>query len=143
MSKFTKSITRTYDFEDDTVTVTMNRLKRKHALKLIPHIGEPDEDGRVVMNLDESMEFMDLAAGMLTQYITSMVGLVDDEGAQISVDDAFGEEAESYFIQLASDIMSDLMEASFIKPKDEKKSDKLPKNISEVSATQSTSTSAV
>ncbi len=130
MSKFTKSITRTYQFEGDTVVVVMDRLKRKHALKLIPYMSEPDEDGKVIMKLDESMDFMDVASDILAKHVTSITGLLDGNGEIVPINAVIGEDGTSYFIELSTEIMADLMEASFMKQKDEKKSEKLLKGIS-------------
>ena len=69
MSRFTKNITKEFDFDGDNVTVTMKRLKRKDALKLMPYIGEPNEQGEVEMTFNDQMEMIDVGGDMLKKYI--------------------------------------------------------------------------
>ena len=121
MSKFTKQIKRTYTFEDDTVQVSMKRLKRKHAIKLAPFMAEPDENGLVKMTFADSMEFADKACEVLSDYVTSFEGLKEEDGTPIELSDVFGEDGATYFMDLVSNMMSDLMEASFIGGKEKEK----------------------
>lgn len=133
MSKFTKSITRTYQFDGDTVVVTMARLKRKDALRLAPHISDPDEDGNVKMSFGDSMEFVEVSSDVLLGYVSSFSGLVDDQGTPITIEDVCGEDSEVYFMGLISDMMGDLMKASFIGEDKAKKSGAKPAETSKVS----------
>jgi len=129
MSKFTKQIKRVYQFEDDTVSVSMKRLKRKDAIKLAPFMSEPDENGQVSMAFEDSLKFADKACEVLLKYTTVFEGLKEEDGTPIPLEDVFGEEGETYFMELTSNMMSDLMEASFVGEK-EKKLDKPLEDIS-------------
>ena len=123
MSKFTKQIKTVYNFDGDVINVTMDRLKRKDALKIAPLMNEPDEDGKVQMSFEDSMKFADVASGILKKYITVFTGLKDADGNALDVADIFGEEGAVYFMELISEIISDLMEASFTTKETEKKSE--------------------
>lgn len=124
MSKFTKHFKRSFPFDGDTVEVTMTRLKRKDAIKLAPFMTEPDENGKVTMALEDSMKFADVASAVIMKNIITFTGLNDEDGIGLNVDDVFGEEAEAYFMPLVSEIISDLMDASFVGTEDEKKLEK-------------------
>jgi len=130
MSKFTKQFRTTYNFEGDVVNVTMTRLKRKDAIKLAPFMTEPDEDGKVTMALEDSMKFADAANVILVNCITEFEGLKDAGGNALSKEDVFGAESEAYFMSLTSEIISDLMDASFVGADDEKKSNEHHKDTS-------------
>jgi len=130
MSKFTKQISKTYDFQGDTVRVKMKRLKRKDAIKLAPLMSEPDKDGNVKMSLYDSMEFVGVANEVLLNCVTSFSGLLNEEEEPIFKEEIFGEESEVYFMELTSQIMGDLMEASFASGDKEKKSKRQPKDTS-------------
>lgn len=128
MSKFTKQFTKQYDFDGDTVTIVMNRMKRKAALKLAP-MGEFFSADDKELDFGASLEFMDVACKMLMDYVVSLEGLTNEEGIKITKEDVFGEEAETYFMELVSMAMNDLMSESFAGNK-AKKSNGIVENIS-------------
>ena len=130
MSKFTKQVKKEYTFEDDIVKVSMSRLKRKDAIKLAPFMTEPDESGNVMMKFEDSLIFADKACEILSKYVTSFEGLKEDDGTPLTVEDIFGEDGSTYFMELVSSMMSDLMEASFAGGS-EKKLDAQPADTSE------------
>jgi len=133
MSKFTKQIKRTYQFDGDEVYVVMDRLKRKDALKIAPLMNEPDENGKVKMSFEDSMKFTDVASGILKKYITVFTGLKDEDGVALVIEDIFGEDGAVYFMELISEIIGDLMEASFATEDNEKKSESTPTSTSQES----------
>lgn len=114
MSKFTKQIKKTYEFEGDTIQVSMKRLKRKDAIKLAPFISSGDEDGKVSMSFEDSLVFADKSSSILNKYVTDFTGLKEEDGTPLEVSDIFGDDGEVYFIGLISEMMADLMEASFV-----------------------------
>ena len=124
MSKFTKQFKKEYNFEGDVISVTMTRLKRKDAIKLAPYMNEPDEDGKVSMALEDSMKFADAANEIILKNIVEFSGLYDGANVQLNKEDVFGEDSEVYFMPLTSDIITDLMEESFVGGGDEKKLEK-------------------
>ena len=130
MSKFTKQFKKEYNFEGDVVCVTMTRLKRKDAIKLAPYMSEPDEDGKVSMALEDSMKFADAANEIILKNIVEFSGLYDGANLQLNKEDVFGEDSEVYFMPLTSDIITDLMEESFVGGGDEKKLEKQQADIS-------------
>ena len=144
MSKFTKSITRSYQFDGDTVTVTMQRMKRKHAMKLLPFISEPDESGNVKMTFQDQMEMLDVAAEFLPKYVNKIGGMRGEAGEELTTEAAVELiSEESYFMGLVGEIVGDWTEASFMFEADEKKSDALPVSDSQESDNQEHSASGV
>lgn len=143
MSNFTKSIKKEYKFDGDTITVTMNRLKRKAALKLTPYM-KYDDDGELRMTFQDRMQFMDIGADVLRKHVTSFTGMcienVDVNIADEETMDSIFE--ESYFMSLLSDMLSDLMSESFMSGTDEGKSDAPSEDTLEDSETKQVEKSA-
>jgi len=123
MSKFTKQIKKTYKFEGDTVVVVMKRLHRKDAITLAPFMSQPDKDGQITMAFEDSLKFADKSCEVLLTHVVSLTGLTDDETekGEMTKEDLFGEEGATYFMSLISEMMSDLMAASFAGATEEKK----------------------
>lgn len=134
MSYFTKKIAKTYTFENDEVKVSMRRLKKKDFIRISPHLGEPDDNGKFKLKFADQMAFIEIAGGMLIKYVDSFEGLKDNEGNAISLEETCGEEeGEAYFMPLLSEMFSDLMSNSFSGKDDEKKLEELPEDISVIS----------
>jgi len=137
MSKFTKSITRTFQFQGNEVMIVMDRMKRKDAMKLMPYIGEPtkDENGETVvkMKFQDQMQMLDACGDMLPKYIKRINGLLDADGNEIDKD-TFCD--ESYFMELQGEAIQELMNASFMASADEKKSESAPSSTSQKSEIQ-------
>jgi len=123
MSKFTKHIKRTYEFDGDTVEVVMARMKRKDAVKIAPKMGQPNEEGDITMTVEQSIKFTDESADMLAKYVVSLDGLKEEDGTPIDKDALLGEEGPVYFLELLSKMFADLLNASFVKKDDAKKSE--------------------
>lgn len=151
MSQFTKHVKGTFEFDGDTVNVVLRRLKRKDAMKLLPYMGEPDAEGKFVMAFNDQMEMMNVATDLLkdSDYIFEMSGLTI-EGREVvktgnnianpeDWDDLF---ENAYFMPLLSDIMSHLMDESFIKEGDAKKSEDLQDGTSQDQTATQDSTSS-
>ena len=136
MSKFTKSIIRKFEFEDDLVEVTLERMKRKDAMKLMPFVGEPDEDGTVKMTFSNQMEMLDMTGDLLPKYVKRISGLVDADGADVSVDTMCD---EAYFLDLIGKIVQELMESSFMTKAERKKSNASQEKDSQEQDTQESS----
>ena len=113
MSKFTKSLVETFDFDGDKVTITFKRLKRKHLIALSPHMTTSGD-----IEFKDQVKFMDAAAEVLPDIIESMTGLVDADGNALTVEEMVD---EMYFVPLVSDLMGKVMEQSFVKDEQVKK----------------------
>lgn len=116
MGKFTKSITRSYQFDGDEITIVINRMNRKDAMKLVPYVGQPDEEGNVKMEFEDQMKMIDVVADFMPKYVTSIAGLPDAEtNSQLSTEQAKERIfEESYYIGLIGEIVGDWTEASFM-----------------------------
>lgn len=139
MSQFTKHVKGTLTFDGDTVEVTMRRLRRKDAMKLVPYMGEPDEDGNFVMQFSDQMQMMDVAADLLqkSDYVFELSGLnlngheLKKTGENVSNQEDWDDMFENaYFMPLLSDMMSFLMSESFVKEETVKKSGEQPVDTS-------------
>ena len=122
MSSFTPLVKFETTFENDTITMTLKRLKRKAMMSLTPYLNA-DGDGKI-----NEMELMNVSADMLPEHVVSFGGLKDAEGNSISIE-AMCEEA--YFISLQADIVSKLFEITQLRKGDVKnlqgQQDTLPK----------------
>lgn len=124
MSNFTPMVTEDFDFDGDTVTVTFERMKRKHIVLLSPHM-DPSQEG--VVSFEDQVQFTEVAVEILPEVVKTLTGLVDSGGNNIALDTVL---EETYFTKLVADIMSAVMKNSFLKSDDgkgedeEKKSDK-------------------
>lgn len=131
MSKFTRNFTTTIEFDGDTVSITMSRLKRKQMLQLAPHMGEPDENGKVKMSLQDNVALLDAAQDKIKKNLIAMSGLFVEDGQEVVVAD--GKPAnqelfdlifeEAYFMNLLGEILSELVQHSFVNEEDAKKSE--------------------
>lgn len=134
MSKFTKSIARTYSFDEDTVTVVMDRLKKKDLIHILPYLGSPDDDGNVKLSFEQSLRLLDEAGDVIKKRVRSIEGLKiaseDLEGGSL-IDTVFD---NSYFMELLGQMLGDLVSASFSGKTVEKKSDVLPGGTSQSEA---------
>lgn len=117
MSKFTKTVRRTFEFEDDEVVVVLRRLKRKDMMKLMPYM-KGVEDGESIGTMD-SIQMLDFSADMLIDYVVSMTGLIDGDGDEMNFSDIAG---EAYFMNLISEICMALFEVSNMSKDDSKNS---------------------
>lgn len=127
MSNFTKTFTIDTTFEDDAITLIVSRMKRKDALKLVPYMGEPDENGELKIDFKGQIELLDIAADLLPKYIESMTGLKDAEGTAITVEEMLD---GAYFLDLIGNIINDLMVKSFMSKKERKKLKEQPVSTS-------------
>lgn len=131
MSNFSKRFTKEISFDGDEVVVEMRRMKRKDALKLSTFMSVGDGDDEVKMSFTDQFEMIDVAADMLPKYLISIKGLfIDDVEVSISDDDTMKiVYEEAYFISLLSEIISVLMQKSFLNEDGvEKKSVKSPES---------------
>lgn len=96
MSRYIKSISRTYEFEGDHVAVQFRPL-------LFPDLL------RVEATTANSREFMVLAAELVPQYVTSMTGLRDAAGVELTLQEVAG---TGYFLSLLAQMMQDLITCS-------------------------------
>jgi len=128
MSNFTKTFTINTTFENDQITLIVERMKRKDALKLIPYMGEPDKDGKIKISFKGQIELLDVAADLLPKYAKSMTGLVTKDGDVISIEDMC---SEAYFLDLIGNIINELMTKSFMSKTERKKLKEQPESTLE------------
>jgi hypothetical protein len=105
MSKF--SFTDVFDtkFEDDVITATLSKLKRKDYLTLTPFV-KTDQDGVVKMSFEDEQKFLDVASDLLPAYVTDFIGLTDNTGSPVSLEAVV---EHVYFLQITSELVGALM----------------------------------
>jgi len=114
MSNYTRNIVKTFEFDGDSITVEFSRLKRKHLMALSPFLSD---DG--AMKFSDQMEMINAASEFIPELIQSFDGLKDSNGDVISLSEVL---EESYFTPLVSDILSAIMDVSFLNQADVKNS---------------------
>ena len=127
MSSFTPLVKFETTFENDTITMSLKRLKRKAMMKLTPYLIANEESVSTKGKISE-MELMNVSADMLPEHVVNFKGLKDADGNEISLE-AMCEEA--FFIPLQAGIISELFEITKLREEDAKNSqgqqDTLPK----------------
>jgi hypothetical protein len=114
MSNFTPLVKKTYQFEGDIVEVTFARLKRKHMLKIIPHISamtKAQEDADQAAIADTTTTMLNIIIDALPEYVTEINGLTSKEGGNVGLEDITN---EMYFMGLATDICMDILNESTV-----------------------------
>jgi hypothetical protein len=114
MSNFTPTVSKTYKFEGDTITVEFSRLKRMDVLMMMPKVQqaaalqiEKDEAGAATLN----NEVLNDLLTVLPDYVKKFDGLKYENGEPIKFEDAVN---EMYFIDLITDIGMDVMNSSMV-----------------------------
>lgn len=141
MSKFTPKVTKQYEFDGDTINVTFRRLKRAEALTLAPY-ARTEADG-ITVSFENQIKLLEVTGELLPNVIERFTGLfIDDvevdyikDGDTKNLDgwNSFLEEA--YFFQLHSDILLDILNASFLSGDDKKKLQSSPESTGKESET--------
>lgn len=153
MGNFTSTFEGKYKFDGDNVTVTLSRLKRVHTISIMPTIdgirklleGKTKEEAKELSGSEEMIklnrDLADKLTPLLPEYIKSMNGIFDADGALIPVETIV---SESYFDTLTSQICADLITNSQLREEPKKdevgKLDAPSENITEDSEIQITST---
>ncbi len=112
MSNFTPLVTKTYEFDGDSVTVVFSRLKRKHMLKSSPLITElrkarqDDDEDKV---LDITNELLNDVIDVMPEYVSNITGLTDSDGNELGVEVLAD---DSYFLRLATLVALDMVNES-------------------------------
>lgn len=123
MSNFTPLADYTVEFEGDTVTMQLRRLKREDQQKLVPFMGEVGDDGKAKMTFKDQMEMSNAMQDLLPGHVKNFKGLRDANSANITLEVAID---EVYFQDLVGKILMELMHISNVGIKEEKKSEAQP-----------------
>lgn len=135
MGNFTRTFSKTIEFDGDTISYTMKRLKRKKALDLAPYMTY-DDDGNLKMTFEDQLKFVEVGATLLGDHLTEFSGLVV-EGQEVQLNSTEFKEIfeEAYFMPLISELFNDLMSESFMDNDDVGKSEEGPSGTSKDSTT--------
>ena len=141
MSSYVKNFIETFNFDGDTVTVTLKQLKRVHAVELLPFVkvmgkiavaSKAGEEGGAQQMLDalseevinKSQEFTGTAAKIIKEgeYVVNMDGLTI-EGREVKPNTPDFETVLSdfYFTAVVATIAGLLIKNSSMVKEDEKK----------------------
>lgn len=109
MSNFTPLVTRTYEFEGDTITVKFSRLKRKHMLNAMPALSNLNAAEDEVAKNVALNEFLNDVIDVIPEYVKEFNGLNDSEGNAISIETVID---DFYFLKLAAEMSMDMVKES-------------------------------
>jgi len=123
MSKFTKSCPYETEFEEDKITMNLNRLRRADMMVLMPFMNEAGK-GEVKVDVD----LMNLASDLLPNYVENFKGLKDEDGNPVTIETVCD---QTYFMTLAGEIIAELFNISKLGDEDSKNSDK-PRSTTDV-----------
>lgn len=104
MSKFTPSVRFVTEFEEDTVTMNLNRLKTDTFMSWSPFFENIDAGGS--MPPFDAVRLVDHVRKELGQYVHNFDGLKDAEGKSVSLATMV---AEAYFFELVQEIVGELI----------------------------------
>jgi len=119
MSRFTKTFTVTKEFDDDTITIVMERMKRTEALSLAPFFKE-DANGNQMISFEDRPKMMDVMSEILPRCVKSFTGCKDEFGADMTFAEVL---EEAYFISLVQEIINELFQHSYSSGVSSKKSE--------------------
>jgi hypothetical protein len=109
MSSFTPLVAKQYEFDGDKVHIKFSRLKRKDMLKLMPSIQKMQSSDDDAVKSEAIGEMLAESLEFLPKYVKEINGLVDAEGTPVSIETVAD---DMYFVQLATEIVTDLMSES-------------------------------
>jgi hypothetical protein len=110
MSKFTPLVKRTYEFQGDSISVSFRRLTRKHVLGFMPKVIAAQHcEG--AEQLQAQNEMLNDLVDLLPQYVEEFTGLRDTDGNAVQFDTVV---SEIFFIDLVTEIGTDLMNESMV-----------------------------
>lgn len=121
MGQFTKLVKREFEFQDEKVTVTFERLKRKDVMRIFPVLKDvgasfadlKDEEEMSSEDAAKALEvaekFLDILGERLEQYIHRIEGLTGADNEEI---DKHVVCEEAYFIPLVTELVMAMLEES-------------------------------
>lgn len=105
MSGYTQSVTESFEFDGDTITISMARIKRADLIKVGPHLPKPGEEA----DQEKNLKVFEILAGIVGDYVKEFSGLKDNDGNSIAFDLVLD---EAYFQDLLSEIIAWWFQAS-------------------------------
>lgn len=120
MSNFTPLVEFSTQFDGDTVTMKLGRLKKKHMVRLLPKFLESIDDDNsteseggfklnILKMMQDETEIAELAAEFIGEYVHEFKGLKDADGNAISLETVV---EQNYFQDLMSSILKELISIS-------------------------------
>jgi len=119
MSKYTPKLEKKIEFEGDTVSVVMTRLSYAHMGELTPYIVIA-ETGKVSVRFENKARLFEIAAKILGDVVEKFEGLKDTNGNPVGLAQVL---REMYFMPIITALLTHLLENSFLKEAEEKKSE--------------------
>lgn len=118
MSKYKKTIKADpLEFNGETVNATLRRIKRKDFMRVLPFLqqvaalretGVKDDSGEAIALTGKLLDELSEA---LPGYVVEFSGLVDDEGAAVTLETVL---EEAYFLPVAMHLAMQLVSTSAI-----------------------------
>lgn len=111
MSNYTRTITRSFTFEKDTITVEMTRLTKAAFRRLGEYLEVVDGIPTGKISFKNQLDMLLEASELLPAHVVKITGLADAEGQPLGIEDIADQQ---YFVDLTADIFKELMEASVV-----------------------------
>ena len=122
MSSFTPLVNFETKFEEDTVTMSLRRLKRKSMMLLSPYMDNEGE-GKI-----DEIGMLNVISDILPDHVVNFKGLVTADGTEITVKEMCD---EAFFLSLQSEIISKIFEISKLTGDDAKNLQEQPSGLPE------------
>lgn len=117
MSNYRRRWVYATNFEGDHITMKLSGMKRKHLAQLSKYIGA-GSDGGISVSFDNQLEAFEVFAEILPDLVEDFRGLKDFEKHQDIPLEVVLE--DMYFINLVSEIIEQIMDASVMSNKEVK-----------------------
>lgn len=108
MSSFTKRITKNFLFEGDTVVVESERMKKEDFSTIAPLM--KTEGNKTTIDQSDPDKLLEVGREVLGRRVKGLSGLRTEDGEPLTLQDVVN---ETYFLELATEILSWIMENSF------------------------------
>lgn len=132
MSKFTRSVPFSTEFEGDNVSCQIKRLTRADITAISSLIDHSKADENGMPCAEDNQKMLNATIDLLPQYVgDSFRGLRDADGNPVTIEDVC---SEAYFLALATEMATMLLNSSQLSEEDVKKSNAPPSTLSEAPA---------
>lgn len=110
MGNFTPKVKFTTEFDGDTISMELARLKRKHVVALSPFMKESDAEGNTTMSFEDQAKFAEALTGVLPEVVFNFSGVTTSDGQPVSLETVI---SEAYYNGLVVLITQELFAISY------------------------------
>ena len=114
MSDYLPTVSKTYEFQGDTVSATFKRMTRRQMMAISPLLPATANGTPVEQSQQEQFALMDAAIEALAENVESFKGIKDMEGRGMDFEEV---KDQAYFTSLLSEMAMDLITESMVQEK--------------------------